>query len=285
MHCHSRIPLIGVISSAARRHACRGLANRRAFVLVLATASFVSFLHTPGRAQTPEPHVAACTLANPPNTLWSLAQCCATDLKSNPSCLYDDKTNTFVIVKDNNPKKTIAYLIIPSTTKVTGIEDKQIFSKPFVNFWDDGWKELKYVLKKPTGRFTGLAINSENGRDQNQLHIHISCVSPQVAQTLASNDTNIGTDPKKPWKQLVLGTHNNKYEALKVKLLTDTNSPFNLITDIPGAVNHMKDQSIAVVELKTPDEYYVLNTYYDPVSKNPGTAEELLDQNCNQPIK
>ena len=68
----------------------------------------------------------------------------------------------------------------------------------------------------------------------------------------------------------MLGTHNNKYKALKVKLLTDTNSPFNLITDIPGAANHMKDQRIAVVELKTPGEYYVLDTYHDPVSKNPG---------------
>ena len=141
MHCHSRIPLISVVSSTARHYAGRGLANRRAFVFVLATVSLVSFLHTPARAQT------ACStgLAAPPNTLLSLAQCCAKNPSDKATCLYVDTNNEFVIVKDNDQKKPNAYLIIPipttATPTVTGIEDKHIFDKPFVNFWDYGWTE------------------------------------------------------------------------------------------------------------------------------------------------
>ena len=220
--------------------------------------------------------VAACTLAPGPDTLWSLAQCCAKDLTSNPGCLYYSKANEFVVVKDHAAAKPVAYLIIPSV-KVTGVEDNQVFAEPVVDFWQYGWQEAQHYLQKPSAGL-GLAINSAPGRDQDQLHIHISCVLPAVAQTLAQNDAKIGSDPAKA-VTLPLGPHNNAYKVVKVTALGDKNSPFNLIAAIPHAKDHMGDQSIAVIGSKTAGVYYVLDTYYVK-GANRGSAEELLDQAC-----
>jgi CDP-diacylglycerol pyrophosphatase len=232
----------------------------------------------PPQAQTKVPGytAAVCTLAPKPDTLWSLAQCCAADVNSSPSCIEYDKENKFVIVKDNAATKPVAYLIIPSL-KVTGIEDTHVFAAPVVDFWRYGWQIAPDHLRKPAAN-TGLAINSVEARGQNQLHIHISCVLPAVAKTLAQNDAKIGSDPTRAL-QLPLGPHNNPYEVVKVGALNGSSSPFNVVAAIPHAKGHMGDQSIAVIGAQTGGIYYVLDTYYVKGS-NPGSAEELLDQRC-----
>jgi CDP-diacylglycerol pyrophosphatase len=249
------------------------------------TAAVMALLAAaPACAQTPQPpaktyrHTAAvCTLAPRPNTLWSLAQCCVADMNSNPSCIEYDKENKFVVVKDNAAAKPVAYLIIPSL-KVTGIEDALVFTAPVVNFWQYGWQTAPDHLRKPAAN-TGLAINSIEGRSQNQLHIHISCVRPAVALTLSQNDAKIGSDPTKALR-LALGPYDNPYEVVKVNGLNGSSSPFNLVAAMPHAKGHMGDQSIAVIGSNTAGVYYVLDTYYVK-GDNPGSAEELLNQACN----
>jgi CDP-diacylglycerol pyrophosphatase len=226
----------------------------------------------PARAETLA--AAACAVARPPDSLWSLARCCARDLRSNSDCRYYSKTDEFIILKDNSPAKPRAYLIIP-TAKVTGIEDPRIFAAPVALFWAYGWQEAGVYLKKPAAQ-TGLAINSEFGRTQNQLHIHISCVRPDVARVLAENAARIGSDPARPFA-LALGPHHHTYRAVETGSLT-TRSPFELAAAMPGAADDMKDQSIAVIGSAEPGLYYVLDTTHR--ADNPGTAEELLDQSC-----
>lgn len=244
--------------------------------------TFLALLTAPVSAQTPQTQAAApraaaaCTLAPKPNTLWSLAQCCAADMNSNPSCVEYDRENKFVIVKDNAAAKPDAYLIIPSL-KVSGIEDALVFAAPVVNFWQYGWQIAPDHLRKPAAS-TGLAINSAPARDQNQLHIHISCVLSAVAQTLSQNDAKIGSDPAKALP-LPLGPHHNPYEVVKLNALNGSSSPFNLVAALPHAKGHMGDQSIAVIGSKTAGVYYLLDTNYVK-GANPGSAEELLDQTC-----
>jgi CDP-diacylglycerol pyrophosphatase len=236
---------------------------------VPAAVAALLLLYRPAQAQ-----VTQCQLdAN--NTLLSLANCCATDVKSNPSCMYYSAAHKFVIIKDNDPQKPDAYLIVP-TDPVKGIEDPQIFLAPVVDFWDYGWNEAeRYIKQSPDN--TGLAINSAHGRTQNQLHIHISCVIPSVAAILASNDANIGSDPTHPWPQS-LGPHGNPYEVMRVKSLATNGGPFTLVKMFPQAEGHMGDQSIAVIGSKTAGVYYVLDTYFH--GPNLGAAEELLNQTC-----
>jgi CDP-diacylglycerol pyrophosphatase len=217
---------------------------------------------------------ATCVVAAPPNSLWSLAQCCARNLQSDPGCRYYSEAHDFIILKDNSKAKPAAYLIIP-TMKVTGIEDPQIFLPPVADFWAHGWKQGQIYLKRAPAN-TALAINSEYGRTQNQLHIHISCLRPDVAQDLAVNARRIGGDPANP-VALALGPHRNSYRVIKITSLV-AESPFELAAAMPGAKDDMAAQSIAVAGAQAPGTYFVLDTYHH--GNNPGAAEELLEQSC-----
>jgi CDP-diacylglycerol pyrophosphatase len=231
-------------------------------------------LAVPARAQSsPAP---SCVVAHRPNSLWSLAQCCAKNLQSNPGCRTYSKTDDFIILKDNSPAKPDAYLIIP-TMKVTGIEDQRIFALPIADFWAYGWQQAQIYIKKPAAD-TGLAINSEYGRTQNQLHIHISCVRRDVAEALADNMQKIGADPAKPF-ELPLGPQHNTYRVIKAASLVAV-SPFDLAAAMPGARTSMGEQSIAVIGSAKPGIYFVLDTYHH--GSDPGAAEELLEQSCRQ---
>ncbi len=57
-----------------------------------------------------------------------------------------------------------------------------------------------------------LAINSEYGRTQNQLHIHISCLLPAVKQRLAQ----IGPDFIEQWQPLPGGLLGHDYLGRRV---------------------------------------------------------------------
>jgi CDP-diacylglycerol pyrophosphatase len=238
--------------------------------MALAIGASATSPATPSQAQP----VAACAVSAPPNSLRSLAECCAKNLQSNSSCRYYSRTDGFIIIKDNSRVKPDSYLIIP-TAKVTGIEDRRIFAPPVADFWAYGWQQAKIYLDKPAVA-TGLAINSRFGRTQDQLHIHISCVRRDVARALAENAPKIGGDPAKP-DEIALGPHANLYRVITATKLTNP-SPFDLVAAMPGAGSDMKDQSIAVIGSAKPNLYYVTDTYHH--GSNPGAAEELLDQSC-----
>ena len=219
-------------------------------------------------------HGPACQLAGSADVLLSLARCCAASLASNPSCRSYGAADGFVIIKDNARDKPAAYLIIP-TAMVTGIEDRQIFAPPVVDFWQYGWDAAsRYVGEPPAA--TALAINSAEGRTQNQLHIHISCVRPDVAAALAG--ARLGADPAHP-ASLTLAGH--RYLAVQVRSLTGDASPFRVAAAMPGVGADMRAQSIAVIGTADPDVWDVVNTTAG--GGNPGSAEELLDQSCREP--
>lgn len=247
--------------------------------LVVICGLLTSGFGEPARGQTAhatEPDTASCVVAPRPNSLWSLAQCCSKNLQSDADCRAYDAADDYIILKDNSPRKPAAYLIIP-TIRVTGIEDKQIFSPPVAEFWQYAWEQAQYLVEEPAANIA-LAINSAHGRTQNQLHIHVACVLPAVARTLAENAGKIGSDPARA-AELVLPPANHSYRVIKVSgALAGVNSPFNLVAAMPGAAGDMGAQSIAVAGTATPGTYYVLDTVAR--GANPGFAEELLDQTC-----
>lgn len=159
---------------------------------------------------------------------------------------------------------------------MTGIEDKHIFSPPVLDFWEYGWRQAKLFVKKPAEDI-GLAINSQRARSQNQLHIHIACVLPAVARTLASHAAAIGPNPAAA-VQLTMAPANHVYRVIKVDKLAGADSPFTLVAAVPDAAVQMADQSIAVIGSAAPNVYFVLDTSAN--GSNPGFAEELLDQSC-----
>lgn len=227
----------------------------------------------PALAQTAADPAASCVLPPRPDTLWALAQCCERSLTGDVGCRVYDKTNDYVIIKDNSVRKPQSYLIIP-TSRVTGIEDGLVNRPPVVDFWQYGWAQSRTYPGYPTAD-TGMAINSEQGRTQNQLHIHISCVRPDVKTAL--DQAPIGFFPAQPIT-LRLPPHDNLYRATKVTGLTGEQSPFLVFQSDPQVRDHMGKQSIAVVGSSVADQYFVLDTQSGDGKS--GHAEELLEQTC-----
>lgn len=243
------------------------------WVTLLLVAGFASACLAP--APSP-PEASSCTaLPKPPDTLLKLAECCAARVQSNPSCRAADPQAGYVILKDNSPRKPQSYMILP-TAKVTGIDDPLVSSRPVVDFWQRGFALAPGYLGHPTAD-TALAINSAHARTQNQLHIHISCVRPDVRQALL--EARIPAFPAQPIA-LPMPPHQHVYRVVKVNDLSGSGSPFLLVQGDPAAKADMAAQSIAVVGSAKPGEYYVLSTRRD--ERNPGFAEELLDQRCSQ---
>jgi CDP-diacylglycerol pyrophosphatase len=213
---------------------------------------------------------AAPDPAIPPDRdgLFRQMQACLAESEPAPPCTAVDRARGYVIIKDDSPAKPDAWLIVPDR-EVTGIEDPRVLRPPVVNFWTYGWEAGRRLVPAPP-QGLGLAINSKPGRSQDLLHIHISCVLPEVRETLA--EAAIGPAwAAEPFVEL--GGH--AYHARKVATLDP--SPFLLLAELPGARAVMADQSLAVVG-SADGGFFVLTD-----STEPGVvaeAEELLDQDC-----
>ncbi|MFO1082537.1 MAG: CDP-diacylglycerol diphosphatase [Reyranellaceae bacterium] len=236
----------------------------------------------PGSASGPAPAPAgeSCSaLPKPPDTLRTLARCCAESLASNPSCRQADPRQAWVLLKDNSPRKPLSWLIVPAAP-VTGIEDPAALRSPVADFFQDGFALAQRFPGRPAAD-TALAVNSQPGRTQNQLHIHISCVRPAVKQALDA--VAVPAWPAAP-RAVALPPKGSVYEAVRVDGLAGPLSPFRLVQERPGVRNGgaaaMGEQTIAVVGTATPGQYIVLNRRGTP--DRPAEAEELLDQRCNE---
>src|SRR6202034_1461554 len=83
----------------------------------------------------------------------------------------------FAILKDIRGQSQ--YLLI-ATQRIDGIESRALLSPHAPNFFADAWTARSFT-EKALGRTMpwdalSLAINSQLGRSQNQLHIHIDCI-------------------------------------------------------------------------------------------------------------
>jgi CDP-diacylglycerol pyrophosphatase len=95
----------------------------------------------------------------------------------------------YAVLKDNSPTKPFHYLLIP-TARITGIESQDLLFPDAPNYFADAWRQrtlvAKLAKKNLARRDYALAVNSTSGRTQNQLHIQIDCVKPEVRKVLAS---------------------------------------------------------------------------------------------------
>ena len=187
--------------------------------------------------------VAACAPPPEPDThangLYRAMRACLAEAEPAGDCTLVDRARGFVVIKDDDPAKPDAWLIVPDV-EVTGIEDSRALDPPVVEFWRYGWEVGQALLPRPPEGI-GLAINSMAGRSQNLLHIHISCVDPG-RRPQPSPPPRIGPDwAAEPFLTLA----GDAYNARKVASLD--RSPFLLLPELPGAADDMGAQSLAVI--------------------------------------
>jgi CDP-diacylglycerol pyrophosphatase len=219
--------------------------------------------------------LAACAAPAPPasrapdpNGLLQQMQACLAQTEPAPPCTEVDRARGFVVIKDHDASKPDAWLIVPDH-EVTGIEDPRALRPPVVDFWQYGWEVGRRLVPAPPDGL-GLAINSEAGRSQNLLHIHISCVLPEVRAALAA--ASIGSD----WAAApFVRFGDSRYNARRVATLEP--SPFLLLAGLPGARADMGAQSLAVIG-SADGGFILLADRTAPGA--PAEAEELLDEAC-----
>ena len=219
-------------------------------------------------------------VAEDPDALWNIiSQKCVPNEREygQPKpCDKVDLTGEYVVLKDRDG--ATQFLVMP-TDRITGIEDPAILAPNAPNYWEDAWEARSFVderAHRTMPRDTiSLAINSVSGRSQNQLHIHVDCVRPDVRNALHDHADSIGATWAKFPKQLA----GHDYMAIRIAApdLAHSN-PFDLLADdVPGAKADMGHYTLVVVGLT---DGFVLLAGHATGLTNHGSGEELQDHTC-----
>jgi CDP-diacylglycerol pyrophosphatase len=157
-------------------------------------------------------------------------------------CVKVDLATGYVIFKDRTGPSQL--LAIP-TEMISGIEDPKILAPGAPNYFADAWQWHELVSKTLPREDIGLAINSKDGRTQDQLHIHIDCLQPDVVAAVHKNAAAV-TDK---WAPFPVNLAGQAYLARSVASadLSGVN-PFDLLANgVPVAQPDMIKWTLAAV--------------------------------------
>ncbi len=233
---------------------------------------------------------AGAALTVDPSALWKIvhqycvpneeahgspAPCAAVDLHKGVAAGY-------AVLKDIRGRTQ--YLLIP-TARVTGIEDPQLLRPGAPNYFADAWRE-RGRTEQAAGRALprdglSLAINSPHARSQNQLHIHIDCLRPDVRRALQRAAPTLGED----WTPLPVLLAGHRYWARRVfGRDLDGRNPFKLLAaGKPGARRAMGEQTLVVagaVFRGGRPGFILLDDQLDLAAGDHAGGEELQDHSC-----
>lgn len=220
-----------------------------------------------------------------PNKLWEIVhgECVPGEVKTgNPKpCdavdLRHGVSKGYAILKD---KVGLAqYLLIP-TARMTGIESPKVLAPNAPNYFSQAWRRRSFFERRLHFRVPrediSLAINSAEGRTQNQLHIHIDCVRPEVRDTLRR--TNIGPG----WRPIAAKLAGHRYVGMRVAGSHLAVNPFKLLASrVPGARARMGTYSLVVVgeRFAHRNSGFVILAQ-QATAGNHASGEELQDHAC-----
>lgn len=213
------------------------------------------------------------------DALWNIIsqQCIPNQQQHNSPepCLKVDLQQRYLVFKD--AKGPLHTLLMP-TDKITGIESPKILENGAPNYFQDAWDNRHYLLDETTKPVKDddlvLAINSRYGRSQNQLHIHLSCLRPEVYQSINQLADKV-TDQWQPFGAEILG---HKYLAIKVSA---QENPFSVLAAyVKAQGDEMENFGLARV-VTAKGEVVLLANPRQLLGGNQGSAEEMLDYSCS----
>lgn len=173
------------------------------------------------------------------------------------------------------------FLLLP-TARVTGIEDPVLRAPGAPNYFEEAWHARVYTETAVGGAlprdWVSLAVNSVPARTQDQLHIHIDCLSADVHRALAESAGSIGPQ----WAPLPVPLAGDTYQAIAVGSLSTVN-PFALAIDSADAAL----STVVVVGAGSPEHpgFVVLRRTAAPGSEDQAAGENLQDHDvCPAPV-
>jgi CDP-diacylglycerol pyrophosphatase len=224
--------------------------------------------------------------ATDPMALWKIVhnRCVVDQMqhgKPGP-CARVDLPASYAILKDIDG--ATQYLLIP-TARLTGIESPALLTAGAPNYFADAWRQMDFVeskLPKPLPRQDlALAINSIDGRTQQQLHIHMDCIRRDVRDILAAHRAAIGAD----WAPFPEALAGQAYRALGIpRTALGGVNPFQLLAEKePGARAAMGLHTLVLAGGTLADGspgFILLDGTADPSHGDMGSGESLQDHQC-----
>ena len=180
----------------------------------------------------------------------------------------------YVLLKDRvGPAQT---LLLPAA-RVTGIEDPRLMASSAPNYFAFAWNARGVVaakLGRPLpDRALAVTVNSLWGRSQDQLHLHIDCLSAAAVAGLAR--WPVATR----WAPLTLAGHPYLVRRLEGPVLRV--DPFRLLAaSVRGAGGHMGEWTLALAGDPDGRDLLLIAGHADPAHGVAGSAEELQDHDC-----
>lgn len=174
------------------------------------------------------------------------------------------------------------YLVLP-LARITGIESATLLQPDAPNYFADAWAARLYVaaaLHRLVPRDDlSLAVNSEFGRTQNQLHIHVDCIRPGVQRILQRLRARI-THRWQPLPQRLMG---HRYLARWVGGRSLAIDPFRALAQALPKGARMGWYGLAVVGAVSPSGrpgFILLATRANMATANRASTEGLQDRAC-----
>ena len=182
------------------------------------------------------------------------------------------------------PLSATHFIVVP-TTRISGIESPALLNEHAPDYWDAAWDARRFVEDGAGRRLPrdkiGMAINSAASRSQDQLHIHVACIAPVVADFLHRHQSEV----RGAWSSLSSSLLGHRFAAMKIE--TDSLAhvdPFKLLArGLPSGKFFMGTQTLAVIGATFPDGrngFYVLANDSGASPRDIVSAESLLDDKC-----
>jgi CDP-diacylglycerol pyrophosphatase len=227
---------------------------------------------------------SAANAANP-NKLWEIVhgECVPNQLRTGKPrpCAVVDLGRGYAALKDIVGEAQ--YLLIP-TSRISGIESPKILAADAPNYFSLAWRwrtlfELRLPRAVPRDGIS-LAINSPEGRTQNQLHIHIDCVRPDVSEILRRQQVDFGPG----WRPLAARLVGHRYQGMRVLGDHLEADPFRLLASrMPRARARMGDYTMVVVGAEFARHrrgFVILARRAKGANESGASGEELQDHTC-----
>lgn len=186
-----------------------------------------------------------------PNALWRVVHDVCVPLRRlthlTTPCLAVDLAGHTAVVP--NPRSATEVLLVP-TRRVSGVEDPALQTPGAPDYWTAAWGARGFVARRAgVGQLPsedmGMAVNAIAGRSQDQLHIHIDCVRPEVKAALAS----VASVLTERWTHVKV--QGGVWRARRLVGDVPAPDPFRLLAqEVPGASAEMGAWTVVVAGLE-----------------------------------
>lgn len=166
-----------------------------------------------------------------PSALWQIIQqqCVPGQQQRNDPapCRKVDMTQRYAILQD---KKGLYHFLLLPVDRISGIESPLLYRGQTPPYFALAWQNrqiLRQAIGRPNSeRFFSLVINPQYGRTQDQLHLHLACLRPEIYRALTEEAGQL-TPQWQPLKHM-LARHRYLARTLTRSDLVH-NDPFQLL--------------------------------------------------------